>query len=178
MMSHVFPFRRWLSLLCCAGALVAFGCGATAAESRPNLLLIMSDDQGFADVGVNGAKDFATPHLDSIARNGLRCTAGYVSAPQCAPSRCGLLTGRYQQRFGYEYNNDSAGIGLPVSEKTLADRLSAGGYRTGLVGKWHLGKEPAFHPLERGFTDFFGFLAVARSRAGAADKVSDRSAGR
>ena len=125
---------------------------------KPNILLILSDDQGYADVGVQGCRDFATPHLDSIARNGVRLTNGYVSAPQCAPSRCGLLTGRYQQRFGYEYNNDSLGVGLPLTEKTIADRLKAAGYATGIVGKWHLGKEEPFHPLNRGFSEFFGFL--------------------
>jgi arylsulfatase A-like enzyme len=129
-----------------------------AAPARPNLLLILSDDQGYGDTGATGCKDFATPHLDSIARNGIRCTSGYASAPQCAPSRCGLLTGRYQNRFGYEFNNDSPGVGLPLTEVTLADRLKAAGYLTGAVGKWHLGKEAPFHPLQRGFTEFYGFL--------------------
>ena len=128
------------------------------AQQRPNILLILSDDQGYADVGAQGCKDFATPHLDSIARNGVRLTNGYVSAPQCAPSRCGLLTGRYQQRFGYEYNNDAAGAGLPLTETTIADRLKGAGYATGIIGKWHLGKEEPFHPLNRGFTEFYGFL--------------------
>ena len=131
---------------------------ARATTARPNILVIVSDDHGYADVGVHGLKDFATPHLDSIAKNGIRCANGYVTAPQCAPSRCGLLTGRYQQRFGYEFNNDSAGVGLPLGETTLADRLKAAGYATGIVGKWHLGKEEAFHPLNRGFTEFYGFL--------------------
>ena len=130
----------------------------TNAPARPNILLILSDDQGFADAGVQGCRDFATPHLDSIARGGLRFTSGYVSAPQCAPSRCGLLTGRYQQHFGYEYNNAAPGAGLPLSETTLADRLKAAGYATGAIGKWHLGTEAPFHPLNRGFTEFFGFL--------------------
>jgi arylsulfatase A-like enzyme len=128
------------------------------AAVPPNILLILSDDQGYADVGVHGCTDFATPHLDSIARNGVRCTNGYVSAPQCAPARVGLLIGRYQQRSGYEFNNDSPGAGLPVGEITLADRLRAAGYVTALVGKWHLGAEEPFHPLNRGFAEFYGFL--------------------
>ncbi len=134
-----------------------------AQTGKPNILLILSDDHGYADIGVHGCKDFTTPHLDSIARNGVRCTSGYVSAPQCAPSRCGLLTGRYQNRFGYEFNNDSPGVGLPLTEKTLADRLKAAGYTTGAVGKWHLGAEDAYHPLQRGFDEFFGFLGGGHS---------------
>lgn len=139
-------------------ALLGHHVAEAAAPGKPNILLILSDDQGYADVGVQGCKDFATPNLDAIARNGVRCTSGYVSAPQCAPSRCGLLTGRYQQRFGYEYNHDSPGVGLPLGELTIADRLKAAGYATGLVGKWHLGSDESFHPLRRGFSEFYGFL--------------------
>jgi len=142
-------------LLAFAGAFSAL---AAPPAAKPNILLIVSDDQGYADVGVNGCRDFATPHLDSIARAGVRCASGYVSAPQCAPSRCGLLTGRHQNRFGYEFNNDSPGVGLPLGETTLADRLKAAGYATGAIGKWHLGAEEPFHPLQRGFSEFFGFL--------------------
>lgn len=145
----------WIPSFLLAVTTAAFG--ATGA-TRPNILLIVSDDHGYADVGVNGCPDFATPHLDSIAQNGVRVTNGYVTAPQCAPSRCGLLTGRYQQRFGYEYNDDSAGFGLPLREITLANRLRAAGYVTGAIGKWHLGREEPFHPLNRGFSEFFGFL--------------------
>jgi arylsulfatase A-like enzyme len=140
--------------------------------ARPNLLLILSDDQGYGDTGATGCKDFATPHLDSIARNGVRCTSGYVSAPQCAPSRCGLLTGRYQNRFGYEFNNDNPGIGLPLSETTLADRLKTAGYVTGAIGKWHLGDEEPFHPLNRGFSEFFGFLGGGHTYLAPAGKAA------
>ncbi|MFO0880622.1 MAG: sulfatase-like hydrolase/transferase [Gemmataceae bacterium] len=139
-------------------------------ESRkPNILIIVSDDQGFADLGVHGCKDIPTPHLDSIANNGVRCTNGYVSHPYCSPTRAGLLTGRYQQRFGHEFNpgpvtNETAGVGLPVTETTLANRLKAAGYKTGLVGKWHLGHaEEKFLPQKRGFDEFFGFLGGAHS---------------
>ncbi len=151
--------RALLGLLCGLVLLSDTDSRSVAAEPRkPNLLLILSDDQGYGDVGVHGCKDFATPHLDSLALNGVRCTSGYVTASQCAPSRCGLLTGRYQNRFGYEFNNDMPGIGLPLAETTLADRLRSGGYVTGAIGKWHLGDEEAFHPLNRGFTEFYGFL--------------------
>jgi arylsulfatase A-like enzyme len=141
-----------------------------AAEARkPNILVIVSDDQGFADLGVHGCKDVPTPHLDSIAKNGVRCTNGYVSHPYCSPTRAGLLTGRYQQRFGHEFNpgpptDRTAGVGLPLTEVTLADRLKAAGYKTGIVGKWHLGHaEDKYHPLKRGFDEFFGFLGGAHS---------------
>jgi len=140
------------------------------SRARPNIIVILADDLGYADTGVYGCKDFPTPHIDSLARNGIRFTNAYVSAPYCSPSRAGLLTGRYQQRFGHEFNphatrrflargGDPRKAGLPLSETTLADRLKASGYVTGIVGKWHLGsKDERFHPLRRGFQEFFGFL--------------------
>ncbi|HET9411227.1 MAG TPA: sulfatase-like hydrolase/transferase, partial [Candidatus Saccharimonadales bacterium] len=110
---------------------------AHAQKNRqPNIIVILADDMGYADMGVQGfAADVKTPHLDSLARAGTRFTNGYVTAPQCSPSRAGLLTGRYQQRFGF----DEIPTGpLPLEETTLADRLKKAGYRTGMVGKWHL----------------------------------------
>jgi arylsulfatase A-like enzyme len=129
--------------------------------SRPNILLIVGDDMGYTDVGFHGCKDIPTPHLDALAADGVRFTSGYVSGPYCSPTRAGLLTGRYQTRFGHEFNPGGAGSGLPLSEKTLADRLRAAGYVTGLIGKWHLGAQDTMHPQQRGFTEFFGFLAGA-----------------
>jgi arylsulfatase A-like enzyme len=135
---------------------------ASAAEPRPNILLIVADDLGYNDVGFQGARDIPTPHLDRLAASGLRCTDGYVSYPVCSPSRAGLLTGRYQQRFGYEFNPkwDATAVthGLPLSESTIADSLRSAGYTTGAIGKWHLGAHPQFHPNRRGFDDYFGFL--------------------
>ena len=136
---------------------------APAAPRPPNILLILADDLGYAELGCHGSKDIPTPHIDSLARNGVRCTAGYVTASFCTPSRAGLLTGRNQTRFGHELNvvgrqNLDPAIGLPLTEKTLADHLKARGYATGLVGKWHLGATEPFHPQRRGFDEFFGFL--------------------
>src|SRR5690349_15644251 len=113
----------------CLGIVV---CQASAAP--PNILLIVGDDMGFADVGFQGCKDIPTPHLDALASAGVRFTNGYVSGPYCSPTRAGLLTGRYQQRFGHEFNPAGAGQGMPVTETTLADRLKTAGYATGLVG--------------------------------------------
>src|SRR5439155_12034626 len=116
-----------------------------------------------ADAGCQGCKDIPTPHIDSLANNGARCTNGYVSGPYCSPTRAGLLTGRYQQRYGHEFNPGGGNgmLGLPLTEATLADRLAAGGYATGLVGKWHLGNAARFHPPKRGFDEFFGCLGGA-----------------
>lgn len=154
-----------------AGLAALFLCGgATRAvdAKQPNIIVIVADDQGYADLGVQGGKDIPTPNIDSLAKNGVRCTSGYVSCPYCSPTRAGLMTGRYQNRFGHEFNpgpaaNSPKTFGLPLSETTLADRLKAAGYATGMVGKWHLGYEPPFHPLKRGFDEYFGFLGGAHS---------------
>jgi arylsulfatase B len=129
------------------------------APRPPNIIVILADDLGYADLGCQGCKDIPTPNIDSLAKNGVRFTDGYVSSPYCSPSRAGLLTGRYQQRFGHEFNTPGRrkDVGLPLTEKTLADRLKAAGYATGIVGKWHLGAGTQFHPLRRGFDEFFGF---------------------
>jgi arylsulfatase A-like enzyme len=137
------------------------------APRLPNVVIIVSDDQGYADAGFQGCKDIPTPHLDALASSGVRFTSGYVSGPYCSPTRAGLMTGRYQQRFGHEFNptggKGKVAPGLPVSEATLADRLRAAGYATGLVGKWHLGGASRFHPQKRGFDEFFGFLGGMHS---------------
>src|SRR5262245_6412750 len=145
--------------------LLAFLSLAQAAE-RPNILLIVVDDLGYADIGVHGGKDVPTPHIDALAASGLRCTSGYVSAPYCSPSRAGLLTGRYQTRFGHEFNphvGDESKLGLPLDQRTIADHFRAAGYATGLVGKWHQGFHHDRQPQSRGFDDFFGFLVGAHN---------------
>jgi arylsulfatase B len=136
---------------------------AAQAPSRPNIVLLLADDLGYGELGFQGNPEIPTPHLDSIARNGLRCASGYVTAPFCTPSRAGLLTGRYQTRFGHEMNatgktNLDERVGLPLTETTLAERLRKAGYATACIGKWHLGGHAKYHPLRRGFDEFFGFL--------------------
>ena len=136
---------------------------AAAPSKKPNIVLILADDLGYAELGVQGCKDIPTPNIDSIAKNGVRFTNGYVSCPVCSPTRAGLLTGRYQQRFGHEFNpapptKPQPDFGLPLSETTIAQRLKGLGYVTGMFGKWHLGFEPRFQPRQRGFDEFFGFL--------------------
>lgn len=135
---------------------------AVLAADRPNILVIVGDDMGYADVGFHGCKDIPTPHLDALAASGVRFTNGYVTGPYCSPTRAGLLTGRQQTRFGHEFNPSGA-HGLPLTESTLPDRLREAGYVTGMVGKWHLGSLPAQVPQQRGFTDFYGFLGGAHS---------------
>jgi arylsulfatase B len=136
---------------------------AAATPRRPNILFIVADDLGYGEAGCYGGKDIPTPNIDSLAAGGVRFTSGYVTAPFCAASRAALMTGRYQTRFGFEFNpigakNAAPGIGLPAQEKTVAERLRDAGYATALVGKWHLGGTAPFHPQRRGFDEFFGFL--------------------
>ena len=144
----------------CASA----GPGRKAKGKKPNVVVIISDDMGYADIGCQGCKDIPTPNIDSIARKGVRFTNGYVSCPVCSPTRAGLATGLYQQRFGHEYNTGPPPgglreqVGLPLTEVTIADVLKSAGYVTGAVGKWHLGMAPHFHPFKRGYDEFFGFL--------------------
>lgn len=130
------------------------------AKQKPNIVLIVADDLGYADVGIHGSTEIVTPHIDSIARNGVRSTQGYVTAPVCNATRAALLTGRYQQRFGVELLTNA---NLPLSETLLPERLRTLGYATGMVGKWHLGSATQFQPPQRGFEEFFGFLPALHS---------------
>jgi arylsulfatase A-like enzyme len=140
---------------------------APPTEARPpNVVLILSDDAGYADFSFQGTRRFPTPHIDTLAARGVQFTQAYVSASVCSPSRAGLITGRYQQRFGHEHNfpsNSGPEVGLAVGERTLADALGDHGYRTIGLGKWHLGYGPDMHPLERGFDHYHGFLQGSRS---------------
>tara|TARA_B100000609_G_scaffold67929_1_gene53795 strand:- start:5319 stop:6725 length:1407 start_codon:yes stop_codon:yes gene_type:complete len=131
-------------------------------DSPPNIIVIISDDQGYADVGFHGSKEIFTPNIDRIAKNGVIFSQGYVSYAVCSPSRAGLITGRYQNRFGYTRNillapKDSL-MGLPISEQTLPEVLNNVDYKTKAIGKWHLGAHESLVPEKRGFDEFFGFL--------------------
>jgi arylsulfatase A-like enzyme len=146
---------------------------AAEPAKKPNIIVIVADDLGYADIGCHGSKDIPTPHIDSLAKNGVRCTNGYVSGPYCSPTRAGLFTGRYQQRFGHEFNpgppsNATIEVGLSLAEQTMSQRLKTAGYVTGMVGKWHLGHAEKFNPVSRGFDEFFGFLGGAHSYVQAA----------
>ncbi len=129
---------------------------AQSVSRPPNVLLILSDDQGAVDLGVWGSEDVATPHLDQLASEGVRFTQLYAGAPVCSPSRAALLTGRVPQRCGVPGNVGRGAPGLPASEITLAEMLGGAGYATGLVGKWHLGHGGGRGPLDQGFQSFFG----------------------
>lgn len=154
--------------LALAAFLAAVPLIAAEPAKKPNIIVIVADDLGFGDIGCHGSKDIPTPHIDSLAKNGVRCTNGYVSGPYCSPTRAALITGRYQQRFGHEFNpgppsNSTIEVGLSLDEKTMPQRLKAAGYVTGMVGKWHLGHAEKFNPVNRGFDEFFGFLGGAHN---------------
>jgi arylsulfatase A-like enzyme len=135
-----------------------------ARRGKPNVVIIVADDLGNGDIAAYGG-DVPTPRIDSIARDGIRFTDGYVTAPVCNPSRAGLLSGRYQQRWGQEANEQleppdgAPRAALPQAERTLAAAMKAAGYATGAIGKWHLGMEPGYHPMDRGFDEFFGMAS-------------------
>jgi arylsulfatase A-like enzyme len=155
-------------------AALTFAASTHAAEiKRPNVLVIVGDDLGYGELSIQGNPQIPTPNIDSIAKNGVRFTSGYVSGPYCSPTRAGLMTGRYQQRFGHEFNPGPAeaavpNFGLSLDEKTIGDRMKAAGYATGWFGKSHLGYLPPYHPLKRGFDEYFGFLGGAHSYLDAA----------
>ncbi len=150
--------------------LLVFGCSNNPEKhnskeettAKPNVIIVLTDDQGWADVGFNGATDIPTSNLDRIAKEGIIFSNGYVSHPYCSPSRAGLLTGRYQARFGHDCNlpyleENDASIGTPLSEKMISEALKEQGYRTAAIGKWHVGDHPELHPNAQGFDHWFGF---------------------
>ena len=151
-MKHLTYFFLLLGMISCS----------TNEEQPPNIIVIISDDQGYADVGFHGSKEIFTPNIDRIANNGVVFSEGYVSSAVCSPSRAGLITGRYQNRFGYTRNillapKDST-MGLPLTEQTLPDVLGKANYKTKAIGKWHLGAHESLVPERRGFDEFFGFI--------------------
>ena len=154
---------------------------ATQPTRAPNIILILADDMGYGDTGFTGSEKLRTPHLDALARSGVFCRQGYVASSVCSPSRAGLLTGRDPRRFGYEGNLNRDDkfyatrpelLGLPPGELTLGDHLRSAGYATALIGKWHQGIGPGFHPNERGFDYFCGMLGGSHSYFPLRDKNS------
>ena len=134
---------------------------------KPNIIIILVDDAGYVDFGFMGSPDLKTPYIDSLALSGVKFTDAHVSASVCAPSRAGLITGQYQQRFGFEANHtgdvNSGDIGLAKDVKTMASVFKDNNYNTIAIGKWHLGAKEYNHPNNRGFDEFYGFLAGGRS---------------
>lgn len=160
--------------------MLLISCTPVWAADRPNVIIILTDDQGWGDVGFNGCTDIPTPHLDSLARSGVIFSQGYASHPYCSPSRAGLLTGRYQQRFGHECNLpydldiEDASVGLPLTETLLPQVFKEHGYATCAIGKWHLGDNPRYWPNERGFDHWFGFAGGGLSFWGDIGKKDPR----
>ena len=158
--------RHWF-----LGPLACTPTRAQPSTQKPNIIVIITDDAGYIDFGCYGGTQIPTPQIDSIARDGIRFSNGYVTASVCCPSRAGLLTGRYQQRFGHECNGPGAPqppytpdqMGLAVDEQTIGTALQKLGYATLAVGKWHMGNPDAFFPLNRGFDEFFGMKGGSRS---------------
>ncbi len=147
-----------LSAFTIASALLVLTAVQPRAATQPNLIIFYADDLGWGELGCQGNKEIPTPHIDSIAKNGIRFTQGYVAANYCSPSRAGLMTGRYPTRFGHEFNSVADTIGLDLQETTIADRLKRLGYASICVGKWHLGRELAYRPTQRGFDEFYGTI--------------------
>lgn len=141
----------------------------SGAKRPPNIVFLFSDDLGYGDISLYGSEEIPTPNIDALGKQGVRFSNAYVTAASCSPSRAGLISGRYQQRFGFEFNTSGGAIthrlhrGLDPSVVTIADVLKQAGYVTGMFGKWHLGTQPQFHPQARGFDEFYGFLAGAHS---------------
>lgn len=154
------------SLLSLAIAAIVVGSASAADARKPNIIVFLADDVGWGEFGFQGNTQIPTPNIDSIAKNGTRFTNGYIAATYCSPCRAGLMTGRYPTRFGHEFNGgggtgkgSAVKFGLPLKEKTIADRLHGLGYATAAVGKWHLGAGPEFIATMRGFDEFYGTVA-------------------
>ena len=157
------PIQSFPAVFAQLALLATLGCMTSVAAdsvSRPNVLLIYADDLGYGETGVQGCKDIPTPHIDSIAANGVRFTQGYVAATYCSPSRAGVMTGRYPTRFGHEFNAVARRSGLSLHEKTLPQYLKELDYATCCIGKWHLGGDASqdYYPTNRGFDEFYGTL--------------------
>ena len=152
--------RLIISLVCFS---ILFSC-SIESDSKPNIIIILADDAGYSDFGFTGSDEIKTPNIDQLALDGVTFNNAYVSASVCSPSRAGLLTGMYQQRFGHECNLDSdVNNSFDPNQITIAEALKTEGYNTGLIGKWHLGDKTQNHPLKNGFDYFWGFISGARN---------------
>ena len=152
--------RLIISLVCFS---ILFSC-SIESDSKPNIIIILADDAGYSDFGFMGSDEIKTPNIDQLALDGVTFNNAYVSASVCSPSRAGLLTGMYQQRFGHECNLDSdVNNSFDPNQITIAEALKTEGYSTGLIGKWHLGDKSQNHPLKNGFDYFWGFISGARN---------------
>lgn len=164
--------NRLMKKLLCACLPVLLAMSYVTGAEKPNILFILADDMGYGDLNCTGSRLLKTPHIDALRNAGVLCRQAYVTSPVCSPSRAGLITGRDPRRFGYQANLNSGSaryatrpelLGLPPGEHTLGDHLSAAGYATCLIGKWHLGIGPEFHPNRRGFDSFCGMLVGSHS---------------
>ncbi|MBT3481047.1 MAG: sulfatase [Opitutales bacterium] len=144
-------------------AIILSSTSVAFAEDRPNILLILADDLGYEDLGFQNSPEIQSPNLDRLAANGIRFTDAHTTASVCSPSRAGLMTGRYQQRFGHEANVPPTPHGMDLNEITLGQKMRQAGYRTGIIGKWHLGNLDSQYPTERGFDYFYGLREGSRS---------------
>ncbi|MGJ8694517.1 MAG: sulfatase-like hydrolase/transferase [Thalassotalea sp.] len=155
-LTQLFKLLPVVSLLACGFS------QANEPTARPNIVFILADDLGYGDVGFNGAKDIVTPALDALAAQGTVFTSAYAAHPFCGPSRAGLLTGRYPHNIGSQFNlptsDRSGGLGITTDEQFISKTLKNSGYFTGAIGKWHLGEDAQYHPNQRGFDEFYGFL--------------------
>lgn len=157
--------KTWIGLTALASLLGCYGVirSTTRPSQKPNVVVMVIDDAGYADFGFMGCRDLRTPNLDLLAKDGIVFSDGHVTASVCSPSRAGLLTGRYQQRFGYECNEGDQYSGLDAGEVTIAQVLQTNGYKTAGFGKWHIGYQKDQQPIPKGFEYFYGFLAGSRS---------------
>lgn len=159
----MYLFKKFRITFLLTVIIVFFSCSGEKNKNKPNIIILLVDDAGYADFGFMGSKDLQTPNIDKLAKNGIIFTDAHVSATVCGPSRAGLITGRYQQRFGFECNPSNHTSAIDLNEKTVASILKEAGYTTAAFGKWHLGSQPGYRPNERGFDYFWGFLAGSRS---------------
>lgn len=152
--------KSFIATLACFAAVSALA--LHGAEKKPNVILILADDLGYADLGFQGSGRIKTPHLDRLASLGTSFSDGHVSASVCSPSRAGLMTGRYQQHFGHEANSPRRPDGMDTQEQTMGQAFQSLGYRTAIFGKWHLGSEDQHYPTNRGFDVFWGLRSGSR----------------